>query len=195
MQDQKKDEKIEFKDFLDKCTNLVTLFGVFNALLIYSFSIKDSDTDEFLIPTFLILSIFVWYELILFTLKSSDGSRKFLIFFGLICWVQLGLIVLFIKQFASLLISLIFPLIIYGLIYIFVMLFFWLFFECIPKKRLQKLGEKRLNNAVYVMIFISIIITFLVLYTLAPYIGDDLSAFVQELLRRLSSKEYSIFPT
>ena len=194
MTEEKKDKKFEFKVFLDKSTNLVSLFGIFNALLIYSFSIQDSDTDQFLIPPFLVLSIFVWYELILFTLKSSDGSKKYHIFFCLICMIQIGLIILFVKKFASLLIFLTIPVIGFGLIYAFAMFFYWLFFKCLPKKWLQKLGEKKLKNAVYIIIFISIMITYLIFHTITPYIANDTAAFVQELIRRLSSKEYSIFP-
>jgi hypothetical protein len=195
MEDQRKDNKIEFKDFLDQCTNLATLFGVFNALLIYSFTIQDSDSDQFLIPTFLILSIFVWYELILFTLKSSDGSRKYLIFFGLICSVQIGLILLFIKKFATVLFFLFSFLVFFGVIYILVIIFNWLFFNCLPKKWLQKLGEKKLEKSMYIIIFISIIIGGFVLKIISTYISHDSTAFTQEFLRRLSSKEYSVFPT
>lgn len=193
--DEKKDEKIEFKDFLDKCTNLATLFGIFNALLIYSFTIQDSDTDQFLTPTFLILSIFVWYELILFTMKSSDGSGRYHLFYSLLCMVEIGLILLFIKKFSTLIVSLIFPIICFGIVYIFVRLFYWFFFKCVPKKWLQKLGEKRLEKAVYIIIFLSLITTFFLLHTLSPYISADTRAYVQELTRRLSSKDYSIFPT
>ncbi|WP_414524170.1 hypothetical protein, partial [Umezakia ovalisporum] len=72
MENESKEKEVSFKDFLDKTTNLVTLFGVFNALFIFSTTLDTEGPAEFLLSTFLLLSIFVWLELILFTLASSD---------------------------------------------------------------------------------------------------------------------------
>ena len=46
MENDIKDKGILFKDFLDKTTNLITLFGVFNALFIYSTTIDSEGAAE-----------------------------------------------------------------------------------------------------------------------------------------------------
>ena len=186
--------KVEFKEFLDKCTNLISLFGIFNALLIYSFSIQDSDIDQFLIPPFLVLSLFVWYHLILFTLKSSDGSRNYHIFFGLICMVQIGLLILFVKKLASLLLFLLTASIYFGFIWILVLFFGWIFTKCGSKKWHQSLTDKKINNVTFIIMFVSIISSGIMLHILASYISEDSREFIKQLVDRLESKEYSIFP-
>jgi len=52
MENQTNKKGIPFKEFLDKTTNLVTLFGVFNALFIYSISLDNEGSAEFLVPSF-----------------------------------------------------------------------------------------------------------------------------------------------
>jgi len=195
MESEKEIKKVDFKEFLDKCTNLISLFGVFNALLIYSFSIRDSDLDQFLIPAFLVLSIFVWYELMLFTWKSSDGSRKYHLFWCLISMVQIGLILIFIKKCASLIVFLIYGLIFFGLIYIISMFLHWLFFKLVSVKYLQKMEDKKIEKIVYINIVIALIFTGIILKIISYYISNDSVMLIQKVLRRISSNEYSLFPT
>lgn len=149
---EEKNTEIKFKDFLDKTTNLITLFGVFNALFIYSTTIKDQSVTDFLLPSFFGLSLFVWFELILFTLQSSNGSRKYLIFFGLICAVEIGLIWLFALLFSSLLILLLFQGIFFLIIYLFCNIIFKL-----TSPFLLKTNDKQYKNIAFILIFLSII--------------------------------------
>jgi hypothetical protein len=97
-------EGIQFKDFLDKSTNLITVFGVLNALFIYSVTIDDTVFKSFLLPSFFILSLLCWLEIILFTIRSDNGSIKYDIFYFLSCSIQLGLIWYFIIKFAPLIV-------------------------------------------------------------------------------------------
>lgn len=191
MEVEKKTEKIGFKDFLDKCTNLITLCGIFNALFIYALTIKDSDLDQFLIPSFLILSIFTWYELILFTLKSSDESTKYQIFSFLLLSIQIGLVLLFFKKFPEVFIYSCLVVVFFGLTFWVLKIFNWLFFDCLPKKWIEKIGGKRTRN---ILILVSILVTAIILEILSKYISPYTRAFAQEFIARLGSPEYSIFP-
>lgn len=162
---EEKDTEIKFKDFLDKTTNLITLFGVFNALFIYSTTIKDQSVTDFLLPSFFGLSLFVWFELILFTLQSSNGSRKYLIFFALICAVEIGLIWLFALLFSSLLI--------WGLLQGIFFLLIYFIFDILLKIMspfLIKINDKQSKNIVFLLIFLSLIINGLTLKFSLKYV-------------------------
>lgn len=93
---------IPFKEFLDKSTNLITIFGVLNALIIYSATLDNKSAQSFLLPSLFLLSLLTWFELILFALRSSNESIKYEIFYFLACTVQLGLVWYFVTAFSGL---------------------------------------------------------------------------------------------
>lgn len=163
MQNQSEHKGTPFKLFLDKSTNLVTLFGVFNALFIYSSTIDSKGAAEFLLPSFFVLSILVWLELILLTVSSNDGSIKYQLFYFLLCSVEIGLVWYFIHKFSSL----IFLLTFLGFLFLFVFLFTrvlsWTFLRW-----LIKLSEKKRDNILYIIILVSTILSGLCIKLILP---------------------------
>lgn len=152
MDDKKKG--IPFRDFLDKTTNLITLFGVFNALFIYSSTIETNIATDFLLPSFFLLSMLVWLELILFTLSSSDGSFRYKLFYFLFCSVEIGLTYYFIIEFSDLLIQT-------GIIGILLLavtfLAYILLRFCI--KRLERSHKKQREIYIYIALICSVVLS------------------------------------
>lgn len=151
--DDKKNKGILFRDFLDKTTNLITLFGVFNALFIYSSTIEISVVTDFLLPSFFLLSMLVWLELILLTLSSSDGSFRYIIFYFLFCSVEIGLTYYFIIKFSDLLIQIG----IVGILLVVIALAYILlkFFT----KRLERSNEKQKEIYIYIALIFSVVLS------------------------------------
>jgi hypothetical protein len=175
MDKDSKEKEVPFKDFLDKTTNLVTLFGVFNALFIYSTTLDSEGAAEFLLPTFFILSIFVWLELILFTLSSNDGTWKYELFFFLLCSVEIGLGWYFVVKFAGLLILSVY----FG---IFILLVF-LLTKVLTKiflPTLSKLKDKKQKNSIFVLILIAIVLSGLILKLTTPALRPIIQMILPE---------------
>jgi hypothetical protein len=161
---------IPFRDFLDKSTNLTTIFGIFNALLMFSASLDNVDAAGFLTPSFLALSIFVWYELILFALHSNDGSRKYEIYYVLLCSIEIGLLWYFICAFAPLLAFFLLFGIFFLLTYIFTILLTKLLAKTIIKLKLVKV-----ERVSFVIILTSVILSGLVIKISTPLTKPILS--------------------
>ena len=90
---------------LIKNTPLYTLFGIFNALLIYSTTIDQESVKEFLVPGFFLLSVLVWIVIFVSALKDSYKSKFNQVIYYLLAIVLLGLVIFFIKQFPELILS------------------------------------------------------------------------------------------
>lgn len=110
---------IPFKEFLDKSTNLLTIFGIFNALTLFATSIKDLEISTFLGLIFLVLSLFVLWELIMFAIASSDNSKRYEIFIMLLALSELGLIYYIAISYSGFLIILGYFLLIFLYVFIF----------------------------------------------------------------------------
>ncbi len=151
-------KKIPFKEFLDKSTNLITIFGVLNALLIYSSTINNKNIVQFLLPAFFALSLLVWFELILFAIDSNNGSKKYELFYFLACSIELGFLWYFVLIFKTLLSLLAF----YGL---FILLLYGIFkiLLLILTKWLINYKSKTRRNLLALMLIISSIISGLIL--------------------------------
>lgn len=164
MNPDKNRTETSFKIFLDKSTNLITVFGVFNALFIYSSTIADNEIKSFLLPSFFLLSMFVWLELIIFALRSSDGSGKYHLFYFLLCLVEIGLVYYFFLLFKELLIFL-GVMSIGGLLFYFAArLFVWML-----APYLARLKEKVREKVIFFVILFSIIITGVALKIILHY--------------------------
>lgn len=163
MESDIKDRGLPFKDFLDKTTNLVTLFGVFNALFIYSTTLESQDASQFLLPSFFVLSILVWLELILFTLTSNDGTKKYELFFFLLCSVEIGLVWYFVVKFAGLLIML-------GVYGIFLLLVYLLTIALVKIliRPLAKAKEKRRKNSIFLLMLVAMLLSGLIMKISMP---------------------------
>lgn len=164
MDTDKNSSETPFKIFLDKSTNLITIFGVFNALFIYSSSITDTEIKSFLLPSFFLLSMFVWLELIIFALRSSDGGNKYHLFYFLLCFVEIGLVYYFFILFKDLLIVIGAIGIFFGVIYGLAMLFIWML-----AKYLVRLKEKNREKGIFLVILTSMIITGVALKIILHY--------------------------
>ncbi len=154
MDNNKISSETPFKIFLDKSTNLITIFGIFNALFIYSSSIENTDIKSILLPSFFLLSMFVWLELIIFALHSSDRGNKYHLFYFLLCIVEIGLVYYFIILFKDLLIDIGITGGFLGIIFGVAMLFIWML-----AKYLARLKEKNREKSIFLVILISMIIT------------------------------------
>lgn len=161
---EKKEKKaLSFKKFLDKSTNLIAIFGIFNALFIYSGSVENLDASSFLLPTFFILSLLVWYELIRFTLKSSNYSWKYNVFLFLAFSIEIGLIWFFVSAFGTL----VYSLLVFG-IFILVTYLLGILIIKVFRKPLSRLKKSISLNLTYLIIIISFIASGFFLKMVAP---------------------------
>lgn len=99
MSKEENTKELSFRDFLDKSTNLLTIFGVLNALIIYSDSIVKTQIKEFIIIPLFVLSFFVLYELFVFSAITSKEEMKFTIFSFCIASIEIGMVLLFLDSF------------------------------------------------------------------------------------------------
>lgn len=166
-------EGIPFKDFLNQSTNLITIFGVFNALFIYSTSVADKEISSFLLIPFFILSLLVWFELISFAFNSNDGSKKYELFYFLSCSIQIGLIWFFISEF-KLFLSMIG---VYGLLMAYVFLII-LFFVWVFKKILRRLSDKKFKYVWFILVISSILLAGLLMELSTPIIKSVLEKVI-----------------
>jgi hypothetical protein len=158
--------KLPFKDFLDKSTNLITIFGVLNALFVYTTTIDNETAQAFLLPSFFVLSLLVWLEIIKFGLKSGDNSVDYTLFYFLACSIEIGLIIYFVSIFSSLVVLVGALAIIFLLTFLFVNIITRIFTMLVKKSsKLIKLfggNRKAFENLAYVFIIIAFIASILV---------------------------------
>lgn len=173
MENEKDKIGISFKDYLDKSTNLVTLFGVFNALFIYSATLDSKDAAEFMLPSFFILSMFVWLELILFTLSSNDGSKKYEFFLFLLCTIEFGLAYYFIVKFSGLLILLA----LFGIFFIFFFLFMRLL-TWLSLTRFVNTKKFKRKSYLFILMITSILLSGVTMKILFPLVQPVLEKLV-----------------
>jgi hypothetical protein len=88
---------IPFREFLGKVTNLITIFGVLNAILLFIPNINDKAVGEILSLCFWILSLMVWWEIIVMGMESNNESLKYSTFFFLSAVIEMALAWYFIK--------------------------------------------------------------------------------------------------
>ncbi len=158
-------DNLPFKQFLDQSTNLITIFGVLNALFVYATTIDNKTAQAFLLPSFFVLSLFVWLEIIKFALKSSDNSYNYDIFYFLACSIELGLIIYFVSIFS--------PLLFLVGIFAIWFLFTYLIAMAIVKilaSWLSKRGEKARKNFLLLIFTIALIASMLVLKLISPMV-------------------------
>lgn len=158
MEEEEKPKK-SFKQFLDESTNLLTIFGILNAVFVFSTTISNNHITEFLLAPLSLLSIVVLIVLIDFTLKSADGTRKYEFFYYLLCMIGLGMVMFFVSEFYSQ---------IFGILSLFLIIFYFygvfrllifLVTKIIPPK-----GIKKLNSHVLLITFLILTIIIGVLF-------------------------------
>lgn len=153
----KKKKAIPFKDFLEKSVSLITIFGIFNALFIYSNTIENQGASDFLLPTFYLLSLVVWFEIIISAVDSSNGNWRYELFYFLSCSIFIGLTWYFMSIFSPLLITLL----IYGSFLLLIYLIARTFVFFLPKL-IKKTSPKVSQYVHFFSIFCAIIIAALI---------------------------------
>ena len=176
-----KPKKLTFRQFLNESTNLITIFGIFNALLIYSASINYKHVTDFLIPSFLLLSLIVWFELILFAIESNNGSKKYELFYVLICAIELGLIIYFFIEFRELVSVFISIIILLSLTWIFIK-----FYSGVFKKRILKLKEKNIKIFSHLITFIAFLTSLIIMIFIMLFIRKILGPLFEDILSEFS---------
>jgi hypothetical protein len=154
MENETKKRGIPFREFLEKSVNLLTVFGILNALFIFSLTFKNSGAYQFLGVAFFIMSILVWIEIILSIFEATDDTWRYTLLYFLFCSVGVGLVWLFIELFR---------------VYVAAGLFFALIFLIIAainvpaiwigRKLTAKMKEKRRRNILTIVLLISILLT------------------------------------
>jgi len=166
-------EKLPFREYLDKSANLITIFGVFNALSIYSTTIENKNVTGYLLPSFFLLSLVVWYELLSFAHESDDGSRKYSIYTYLLFIIEIHLTIFFIYKFTSLAL-LITTIVLLG-VYIYLC---GRFLSFILSKWLEKQSDKVDKIMSYVIIVLSLVFAFFILKLTSPYVQSFIKDYV-----------------
>lgn len=89
MEDQPSPKRgIPFRTFINDSVNLLTVFGIFNALTVYSIGIDQQIAMALVTPVFMVLSIIVWWQLMLFTMESNEGSKVYDFFICSLVWLN-----------------------------------------------------------------------------------------------------------
>ena len=161
--DNPNSQGLPFRIFLEKSTNLMTIFGILNALFIYSASIDDTNVKLFLLPSFFLLSVLVWLELMLMSIESSDNSVRYDIFYFLAAVVELGLIWYFVVNFYYILIAVGIVGVFFGLAYILMLLLIWI----LPKWILRLIKNKNISTKTtsFIVVMTAICLSAIILTT------------------------------
>ncbi len=180
--------KISFREFIEKTTNLLTVFAVFNALTIYAASLPYKPYSLFLAAIFLLLSLLVCYELVMFTIESKDDSFKYELFYFLISSAQLLMIFFFIRTYA-LLVAIasgfgVFALYVLILSKLLVKPFVNLFVSMFGKVKAKKYYKGFTLVAVNIIMLISMPLTILTIRIATPYVTkiipkDSIDLFIE----------------
>jgi len=168
---------IPFREFLDKSTNLITIFGVFNALFIYSITIPHKTAASFLLPTFLLLSVLVWLELILYAMNANNGSIKYQLFYFACCTIELGLIIYFSVAFSPLL----WMILVFGILMCSTYLLGLLFIKLFGRLLLRKF-KIRVQVVSFIVYLIALLISGLLLRLTIPFLAKISENFPTEYI-------------
>jgi hypothetical protein len=170
---------IPFMDFLNQCTNLLTIFAIFNALIAYALTLKPgaSGASYNLALAFYGMSLLVWIQIIIFAFRSNDKTFYYLVFFVFAFTVQIELTLLYIKQHA-----LFFGLLVIAGVYLGVVfgngyLLNWLF-----RKWTSRLSVRKQRNVMAIFVLFSAIVVAVVVHFTAPYIRPYSGPFIMRLM-------------
>jgi hypothetical protein len=154
---------IPFPEFINKATNLITVFGIFNALFIFSTSFEKTQAYQFLGIAFFVLSVYVWIEIISMAMKFSDTTWRYELFIMFAVSITIGLVVLFYELFKLQILVVAAA----GLYFIILFIIGTLVMKVSMKKLAKMKGNKR-QIITLLLIIASITITFIILKILSP---------------------------
>ncbi len=169
MAKKEKKKGIPFRKFLNNSSNLFTVFGIFNALFIYSNTIENESAAQFLLPTFYLLSIMVWLEIVILSFKSANGNWRYELFYTLSAMVLLGLSWYFISIFSPLVLSLLVILVYFLLTYLVARLLLYLI-----RPAVMRLNEKIRNIIAFITVLVSMLLMSLILKYGIPFLNTSL---------------------
>lgn len=154
---------IPFREFLNKATNLITVFGIFNALFIFSTSFQRTNAYQLLGIAFFILSVYLWVEIILMAMECSDTTWRYEIFIMFSVGIAVGLVILFYELFkmqvilitiAGLFFILVFPMIHFAI--------------KLSSKRIAKMNETKRKWTFLILIIVAMCTAILILKITSP---------------------------
>lgn len=156
-------EEVSLRSYIERNVSLFTVLGIFNALAIYSISIKDTETSDPLSFLFSLLSIVILWPLIIDTAhKNEDENPNYtlILFRFALVLAQFSLSLYTIKSFPGFFQTLIF---IIALIKIALPLFDFLFYHYI-KKKLSKFSISNIKIIVALYGVVTLIISLILSY-------------------------------
>lgn len=182
---KEKSNKLAFREFLDKSTNLITIFGVLNALVIYSSTHSIANASKVLPPCFFILSTWVWLEIIGLAVSSYNNSIKYIFFFLLAILIQIGLVILFVDLYKVLTGSTILIIIVLGLF----ALAGWITLRLYLKRLKKRKGKRTLLDEIlfYAIMILLILSSFQLLSELEEFGKKKFPDYFLELTEKNST--------
>jgi len=178
-------KEISLRSYIERNVSLFTVLGIFNALAIYSISIKDTETSEPLSFLFSLLSIVILWPLIIDTAhKNEDENPNYtlILFRFALVLAQFSLSLYTIKSFPGFFQILIF---IIALIKLGLPFFDFLFYRYIKKK----LSKFSLTN-IKIIVALYGVVTLITSLILSYYISVGASELLKNVLS--TSKENKI---
>lgn len=171
-----------FSDYLNQTANKLSVLGIFNALLVYSFSLKGGSSRHYLIWAFLILTFVILFTLVLEGIKiisnygksskiiSFDGML-FILFFSALGMIFYGLFIYYAIAYPSFLGSLL-----VSLVYMVCFL--------IPYYLTKQIKNGGIRSLIYVSIGIVLFTIFLkfFMYTFLDYILHSIGLTDEQIL-------------
>jgi hypothetical protein len=171
---QNKNEKT-FKQCLDESTNLLTCFGVFNALTIYTGGIGD-DITNYIAMIFLLLSVLVLHEIHDFSTRSNNGSHKFKFYTDALALAEMLIIVYIVLKFPELRVYVV----LFGLLALYYFSFYKLCLWILKRNGKFKINEKVVRNWKYICFLCAIILLVLTFTNIFLFIENIIVTFNEE---------------
>lgn len=181
---------IPFDTFLVNCTNHITVFAIFNALIAYANSLKnESDLLSFILfSSFYGLSVLVWFRILRMSMRDSDEGTSYMVFQCCAIFIQFALTWLYVEYNPLLFILCvlyILPPVLAITLSFYIQKFFFL-------KRLKKLSPRRRHHFIGRFHLITMLIvgaTFVItIKSLPDSVNDAVRDKVKLMLQNLSKE-------
>lgn len=98
---EKKNEILNFRQFLEKSVNLFAILGVCGAFMVVPIDLKNRIANYTVPLFFYVTFIMTCFEILVFCGETNDGSFKFDIFVFIFILFSIGMIAAFVSKFAD----------------------------------------------------------------------------------------------
>jgi len=172
-----KKEPLTFREYINRSTNLLTVVGILNAIIIFSNSYETGSSQKivdilrlFIAPPCFLITFLVVCEIIRFAFESAtiEEKYKFIFFVGLMVNFEIGFIFIYLSKYALLSIGLIFS-------SIFILLF----------SLFLKISRKIFKKIKYIYAYIICFIVTLILILVILYLFWDIMLVIAHGVQRL----------